>query len=165
MSTTSNSPVKLLLGLVVWFAAVFAALQTASAPVHQDHEHSVCGVWGCGPALHVILAWQAAWLIGLVPAAVILGARLSARASFFCGAILLVLGVVGLAAVGVHEAITWLPLIQPGEETYFLQRCLFVVGTMFEVPFVTTIAAGLVMIGIGWRKKMAGRDACVNCDT
>ncbi|MBP86469.1 MAG: hypothetical protein CMJ64_07115 [Planctomycetaceae bacterium] len=51
---------------------------------------------------------------------------------------------------------TWLPKISSGEPTYMVQRYLFSVATMTDVPTIPVTLSGLVLL-ISWRAKSCRR--------
>ncbi|MCA9061753.1 MAG: hypothetical protein KDA96_01760, partial [Planctomycetaceae bacterium] len=50
---------------LLWAMTFWGTLQLSDAPIFQ--EHSVCGVWGCGPPTNALLACHLGWLVFLAP--------------------------------------------------------------------------------------------------
>ena len=59
---------------------------------------------------------------------------------------------IGIAAVVVCQATTWLPDIGPGEPTYFAQRIAFALLTLVELPLFQTLLAGAVLLACTMRR-------------
>jgi hypothetical protein len=97
-----------LLASCAWGVCLWWALLLQKLPTSAFGEHTVCGAWGCGPPLPVLLACHVFWMVLLTPPAFVTALRLPAHRVRFFGTLLVVLGLSGLAAVGVWEAATWL---------------------------------------------------------
>ena len=82
------------IGLVLWAAALWGVAQCR----HVFGGHSFCGPWGCGPSAGALLGAHGLWVVVLVPAAAIAGARLPRNWAVRLGAFLVVAGAVGTAA-------------------------------------------------------------------
>ena len=54
---------RVVIGLLVWGAALFGILQIGLASGSGLHEHSICGPWGCGPPTSALLGWHGFWLL------------------------------------------------------------------------------------------------------
>lgn len=134
-----------LLASCAWSICLWWSLLLQQLPASAFGEHSVCGPWGCGPPLPVLLACHAFWMVLLSPPAVVAALRLPGTRVRLLGTLLVVLGVAGLVAVGGWEAATWLREANEWQRRYFLQRYLFSVVTFVDFPIlqVLLIGAGL----------------------
>ena len=66
------------------------------------------------------------------------------------------MGFLTLIGMAVWQAVTWLPQVTDGEPTYFIQRYLFTVITLVDVPILPMTLAGLAML-IASRFKTSDR--------
>jgi hypothetical protein len=134
-----------LLASCAWGICLWWSLLLQQLPASAFGEHSVCGPWGCGPPLPVLLACHAFWMVLLSPPAVVAAIRLPSPRVRLMGTVLVVLGLSGLVAVGVWEAATWLREASEWQRRYFVQRYLFSVVTFVDFPIleVLLIGAGL----------------------
>jgi hypothetical protein len=73
------------------------------------------------------------------------------------GALLLAVGLLGLAMITVHEMQTWLPCVSAPDRHFLLQRVLFVVATLTDVPVVQVCLAGAACGVIGLRRRARHR--------
>lgn len=141
------------LGLLAWAGALFGVLRIGLASGHGLHEHSLCGPWGCGPPTSALVGWHGFWLLLAGPPVGFVVYAWPARRMRNLGVALSVASVLVLLGVGIWEAATWLPKISPGEPTYMVQRYLFSVITMTDVPTIPLTLSGLVLL-IAWRTKI-----------
>jgi hypothetical protein len=134
-----------LLASCAWGICLWWSLLLQQLPASAFGEHSVCGPWGCGPPLPVLLACHAFWMVLLSPPAVVAAIRLPSPRVRLMGTLLVVLGLSGLVAVGGWEAATWLREANEWQRGYFAQRYLFSVVTFVDFPIleVLLIGAGL----------------------
>jgi hypothetical protein len=58
-------------GSVLWFAGLEGVLQLQKLPAATLGGHDVCGPWGCGPPLPVLVACHGFWLTLIGPPAVL----------------------------------------------------------------------------------------------
>jgi hypothetical protein len=134
----------------VWGGAVLLVLQVHQLRLPGTYEHSVCGLWGCGPPLQALLAMHGFWLVLLsLPVGLCCG-LLAPRRLLAVSLLAVVLGTAGIAGVVAWEAEHWLPIASELQRDYFLQRCLFAVGTMTDVPLVQFVLAGFVGSVCAW---------------
>src|SRR5262249_34262953 len=92
--------------LLGWGLALYSALQVGRLDLRA--EHGICGPWGCGPPPEALVACHLFWLVLLFPPALVVAARLAPRRVRTLGWALAVAASLGIAAVVVHEAETWL---------------------------------------------------------
>ncbi len=145
---------KNVLKLFVWTATLLAALSITNSP--GNWGHSVCGVWGCGPPTQVLVGCHLAWLIVLIPLAMIVSRsfhRTIGPPQHF-GKILCVVGAILVMTVVMYQWATWLPAVSDWQRKYFLQRCGFTIATCVEIPMLQLLAIGLVMIRQGRRSSV-----------
>ncbi len=135
--------------LLVWAAALYGALQIGLASDHGAHGHdglSICGPWGCGPPVRALVGWHGFWLVLVaLPVGLLIRWWPVVRLKFV-GLRLTAVGLLPLVGIGIYEAVTWLPNISVGEPTYFIQRCLFAVVTLTDVPVIPVTLSGIVMV-------------------
>jgi hypothetical protein len=150
---------RLLAGIVIWTAAIWAALKIAM--VQTPWDHALCGVWGCGPTLPAVLSCHLAWLIAIVPLAMMGRSILPSHWCWRLGVATSVLVVAVVLGVVAREAATWLPEVTEWHRRYFAQRCLFVIATWVDVPVIQ-----LGLVGLFWwtarsesRREIANRKA------
>lgn len=148
-------------GLLLWAAALYGVLQVGLASDSGAHGHagvSICGPWGCGPPVRALVGWHGFWLVLVaLPVGLLIRWWPIARLKFV-GLGLTALGVLMLAGIGIYEAVTWLPNIPDGEPAYFVQRCLFSVVTLTDIPVLPMTLSGIVMVlGAAMRKRAKQR--------
>jgi len=128
-----------------WGAALFGVLQLYRLP--DTTGHSVCGPWGCGPPVQALLACHGFWLVLFSLPTGLLCRRLDAPVLRKAGLILLACGILGLAGIAVWEGTHWWPRASEFHRHYIVQRYLFVVVTLVDVPVVEITIAGLTCFG------------------
>jgi len=136
----------------VWGAALFGVLRIGIAAPHGFDEHSICGPWGCGPPTSALIGWHGFWLLLTALPAGIAIYNLPPRWLRNLGAALVTVGLLILIGIGIWEAATWLPLFSPGEPTYAVQRYLFSLVTMTDVPTIPVALSGIALL-IAYRVK------------
>jgi hypothetical protein len=134
---------KVVMGLVAWAAGLFGVLQLGLVTVHGAHAHGICGPWGCGPPLSALIAWHSFWLLLVAAPTGLLIRFWPADRLRLLGMVLTLAAVLSLLGVGVWEAATWLPKVPDGQPTYFVQRYLFSVVTLVDLPVIPVGLAGL----------------------
>ena len=156
--TASNARLTLRTGgplVVAWGISVWLVLQLQYLP--SDSLHSICGPWGCGPPLPVLVACHGFWLVILGPP-LALGCWLwSPNRQLKVGIMLASLGLLTLIGFGVWEATHWLQQVSEFQKQYFLQRWMFVVGTLVDVPIVETALSGVALASTGWWRRRESR--------
>jgi hypothetical protein len=136
---------------LLWSLAFWGTLKLSDAPILQDH--SVCGIWGCGPPTNALLACHLGWMVFLAPS-IPLAFRYFAfhrqlLSVFFwvlCGA-----GMLGVLGTGIHQLVTWYPNATELARSYSLRRWVFAVVTLTDFPMVQLFLYGLA--GFGWQKS------------
>ena len=137
-------------GLAVWGGALFGILQVHLIP--GNWGHAVCGPWGCGPPMQALVAYHGFWLMLLFPPALTFSNRTSTERLVDVGRWVALFGSVCLLCYMGWEAIDWLARASERHRLYVVQRCLFVVITLVDVPIVQVTMLGLTMYGIGRRR-------------
>lgn len=137
--------------VVAWGISVWLVLQLQYLP--SDSLHSICGPWGCGPPLPVLVACHGFWLVILGPPLVAGYCLCSPDLQLKVGVTLMSLGLLTLTGFGVWEATHWLPEVSDFQKQFFLQRWMFVVGTLVDVPIVETALCGGVLTFAGWWRR------------
>jgi len=141
----------------VWGGAVLLVLQAHRLP--GNFSHSICGVWGCGPPVQALIAMHGFWLVLLSLPVGLCCRFMTANRLLAVSVLALALGLAGIAGVVVWQAEYWLPNASELQREYFLERCLFAVGTMTDIPVIQMALAGLVGIVTAWWKRPQGADA------
>lgn len=153
--TDSNSRMTLRTGgplVVAWGISVWLVLQLQY--LSSDSLHSICGPWGCGPPLPVLVACHGFWLVILGPPLLAGRCLWKPRRQLMVGITLALLGLLTLAGFGIWEATHWLQQVSEFQRHYFLQRWMFVVGTLVDVPIVeTTLCGGVLAFTSWWRLR------------
>jgi hypothetical protein len=126
---------------VLWFACLEGALQLQNLPA-ATLGHDVCGVWGCGPPLPVLLACHGFWLALLGPPAVVAALCLPGKWVWRLGVAIAAAGLCGLAGLAVWEAISWLPQASAIQRQYLGHRYLFTLVTLVDVPIMQFLVIG-----------------------
>jgi hypothetical protein len=92
------------------------------------------------------VGWHGFWLLLAGPLVGIATCAWPARRLHKLGFVLFSLGLLVLFGLGVWEAVTWLPKFSPGEPTYFIQRYLFSVITMTDLPTIPIALSGIALL-------------------
>lgn len=124
-------------GICLWWSLLLQRL-----PSSAFGEHTVCGPWGCGPPLPVLLACHVFWIVLLTPPAFVTALHLPPHRVRLLGTLLVVLGLSGLVSVGIWEAATWLREASEWQRPYFVQRYLFSIVTFVEFPILEILIVG-----------------------
>ena len=131
-----------LIGGCAWGACLWSSLLLQNLPARPFGEHGVCGPWGCGAPVPVLLACHAFWIVLLAPPAAVAAFRLPIHRVRLLATLCAALGLAGLVAIGVWEATTWLPKVSEWERPYFGQRFLFSVVTLVDFPILEVLLVG-----------------------
>ena len=137
----------LLVVLPIWAAALYGTLNIHTLPA--SWAHSICGPWGCGPPTEALVACHGFWCVLGLPIAAIAAATLPARHLPRLAGVLLGLGALGVVAVGIWEAVNWLPDVAAHQRGYFPQRWMFSIATRVDFPIVETLLAGVLVLAWG----------------
>lgn len=124
-----------------WGVALFGVLQLYRIPA--DAAHSICGPWGCGPPIQALAACHGFWLVLFSLPTGLICDRIDPRTLRRIGLLLVLLGIAGLAGIAVWEAVHWWPRAGEFQRQYIVQRYLFVVATLIDIPVVEVSLAGL----------------------
>ncbi len=141
--------VRWAVGLLAWSGALYGALSLAHIP--GDWGHALCGPWGCAPPLQALISCHLAWLVFLLPPAMLTVSWLPKPARAWFGSVLLLVGcglVIGLAA---KEALFWLQEADPEFSKYLPQRVGFVFATNVDLPAWQLIVVGIACRWIAFR--------------
>jgi hypothetical protein len=129
-------------GGVLWFAGLEGVLQLQKLPAATLGGHDVCGPWGCGPPLPVLVACHGFWLTLIGPAAVLAAVYLPRKWVWRLGIAMAAAGLCGLAGLAVWEAASWLPQASALQRQYLGHRYLFALVTLVDVPIMQFLAIG-----------------------
>jgi hypothetical protein len=143
---------RIAFGLLVWTMSLFGVLQVGHITGHGLHQHSICGPWGCGPPTAALVGWHGFWLLLAGPPVGFAVHAWPAWRLRNLGLTFFAAGLVLLVGTGICEAMTWLPKIANGEPSCFVQRYLFSVVTMTDVPVIPVTLSGIVLL-MSWRAK------------
>lgn len=149
---------------VVWACSLFGILQVQYLPIQS--LHSICGPWGCGPALPPLIAYHGFWVV-LVSYPTMLACRgLDAEKLRRLGWIVTVIGCLGLFIAGVWDMIpallNWLPRINSMPAKYIVHRYLLAVVTLVDIPVVQITLAGITCFMTARARKRGHVQNCTN---
>lgn len=140
-----NSLLLKVVSFLVWGVALYEVLQFGQGAEHAGHTHGICGPWGCGPPIAALVGWHGFWLVLAAPLVGALIRSWSVRRLRAVGLLLLACGIIALVGIAIWEAMTWLPRIAAGQPAYFVQRWLFSVVTLTDVPLIPIALAGIAL--------------------
>jgi peroxiredoxin len=146
--------------LGLWGLATWFVLRLHDAPIAQ--QHSICGPWGCGPTIPALLSAHGFWLIALVPLAYWARSTLAGSMRIVLGRILLGLSTGGIVSFLIWELAHWPLTEHAGLGKYTVQRCVFAMATLVEVPLIQGVIAGLILTGT--TRRSALDRALAGCD-
>jgi hypothetical protein len=153
-------PIVICVAAAAWAGGLLGALSVQYLPDRFFGEHSVCGPWGCGAPPPALLACHGFWLVLFAPATIYATRRLRPRTVWRLGAGLVGLAGVALMSVGVWQGLTWWAAVDPSLHRYVVQRYLFVLVTLTDVPVLETLLAGATLCCAGaWRRPVAAPNA------
>jgi hypothetical protein len=127
---------------VLWFAALEGVLQLQKLPPAAFKGHDVCGPWGCGPPLPVLVACHGFWLTLILPPALIAALYLPGKWVWRLGLAMCAAGLCGLGGLAVWETASWLPQAGALQRQYLGHRYLFALVTLVDVPIMQFLAIG-----------------------
>jgi len=135
--------VRSCLALVVWAACLTGTLALAELPIGSTH--GICGPWGCGPPTQALLACHLAWLVVLVPPAVLLTSSQVSSHPLVQTAGLLLIGsaVVILLAILTYQRVTWWSQAIEWQRPYFWQRYGFSIAIAVDFPILQAMLVGI----------------------
>lgn len=142
---------KSIVAVTVWGAALFFCLQIRHW--NSSVDHVVCGPWGCGPPLFVLVACHCFWIVLLVPPTVILAYRLPVASLRTTGRIVTLLGLTALLGIGGWDISQWWPMVSDWQHKFLLQRLAFATATFVDLPTVELLLIGC---GLLLRARMIG---------
>ena len=147
-----NSLFKTMSMLLLWGAGLYGVLQVRQ--VESLNVHGICGPWGCGPPVSALISWHGFWLLLVAP---IVGLTVRGCSATWLRRVRLAvtsIGLLALVAIAVWQAVTWLPQVPAGQPAYFVQRYLFKVITLVDVPVIPITLAGLVaLVGVKLKRR------------
>lgn len=127
---------------VLWAAAMLGVLQLQHLDLGQS-SHAVCGPWGCGPPLQVLLACHGFWFVVLAPPTWVACNRLPLPYLRTAGWALLAVGLAGLIGIGAWQVFDWLPGASATQRQYLFERYLFSIAVFVDVPFAEVFLCGV----------------------
>jgi hypothetical protein len=138
-----------------WGVCLWWALLLQSLPATTFGDHGVCGPWGCGPPVPVLLACHVFWFVLLGPPAVLAAGQLPGRWVRRLATVMVALATAGLVAVGGWEAATWFREASEWQRQYAIHRYFFEVITLVDLPILEVLIIG----GCLWlaEQRRAGR--------
>ncbi len=147
-----KQPIVACLMAGAWAAGLFGVLSLSYLPDRFFGEHSICGPWGTGAPPPALLACHGFWLVLFAPATVYAARRLRPPTVWRIGAGLIAAAGIGLVAIAAWQALTWWPRMDKSLHGYLVQRYLFVLATLVDVPVLETLMAGVTLWWAGlWR--------------
>ena len=131
---------------IIWGAVPLAVLS-----VHDSNalnQHTVCGVWGCGPPLNALVAVHVGWIAALWPPLFYLPWRLKTtdETNKWLAIALITAGIAGIAGIVLWQWFVWLPRASEFAAEHIWQRCAFSVATAGDWPLAQLLAGGLVLL-------------------
>ncbi len=175
---TSCSPVSQrflrIVGLVLWGTALGGILQvhhlSGTLPFGWS-RHTICGPWGCGPPLAALVSYHGFWLILLLPIGWLtgkawlgdevgrasidspdknVGENCKARRLRLGGLVLVVSSLSLLVGIVAVDAARW--LATSPTHSYLIQRVLFRVVTLVDLPLIPLAIVGALWLWQGRRR-------------
>lgn len=159
----TRSTVWLVTRIALWGAALAAVLRMSGISLPADH--GICGPWGCGPPVGALIACHGFWVILLLPPMVLLSHHVSAQTRHRLGLLLTLAGIAALSVIGVWEWHHWYAVASAWQRKYLLQRYLFSVATLVDVPVIQVTMVGLFWISAGFRDHRPREHAGPNLPT
>ena len=104
----------------------------------------MCGVWGCGPPLQALVACHVAWLVVLIPPALIARRFVATKTLKRTSVSTLLFAVTGSLVIATNQYLTWLAYASEWQRQFYWQRVGFVILTTVELPILEL--AGLSML-------------------
>jgi len=137
------------LKLLAWAATLLAVLSIANLP--GEWGHSICGAWGCGPPTQALVGCHLAWLVVLIPVALMIcrQSHRTVESSQRIGKLFFLTGALLLVGVVLYQAATWWPTASEWQRSFFWQRCGFLIVTSVDVPMLQLLISGVIMIRRG----------------
>jgi hypothetical protein len=105
------------------------------------------------PPLQALAALHGIWILALMPGLLWVWRTWQPSRLRLVGWVLIFAGVTGMSVVAGHEWLTWYPSVPETEHRYFLQRILFMLATITDVPLVQFLLAGVVTLFVGRRRQ------------
>jgi hypothetical protein len=146
-----KQPIVACVAAGAWAAGLFGVLSLQYLPDRFFGEHSVCGPWGCGAPLPALLACHGFWLVLFAPPTMYVARRWAPQRAWQAGAGLVSLAGLGLVSIALWQAVTWWPHVDRSLHRYVVQRYLFVLATLVDVPVLETLVAGVTLWWAGLR--------------
>jgi len=140
-----KQPILVCFAAAAWAGGLFGVLSLQYLPDHCLGEHGVCGPWGCGAPLPALMACHGFWLVLFAPATVYAARRLKPQTVWRLGAGLVSFAGLGLVGIAVWQALTWWAQVDKSLHAYVVQRYLFVLATLVDVPVLETLLAGVTL--------------------
>lgn len=143
--------------LVVWMAALYGTLQIHFVP--GNWGHGICGSWGCGPPTQALVACHGFWFVFVSGPGTWSLRSWTGGTLRSVGIALTAVGAIALLVIGVQDMLTWLPTMGESIQRYSIQRYLFRVITLIDLPAVPLLVAGIVGWRVGRRRIFASESA------
>ena len=143
--------------LAVWFAALYGALQIHNVPYNWGN--GICGSWGCGPPTQALVAYHGFWFVFVTGPAGLALRTSTAVTVRNVGIALVAVGVLALLAILIQDLFSWLPTFAETIRIYSVERYLFRVTTLIDVPAVPLLLVGVVFWQVGRRRLLASEAA------
>ena len=141
--------------LTTWGAALLGVLHLHR--VSADWGHGFCGPWGCTAPTQALASYHGFWFILLVPPALVFGKWGPIQQVRRWGVVALLAGLIGLLGLLGYQLLVWYPNASQYARPYLLQRLLFSVADLVDVPLVPlTIAGATCLAAVKMRANGAG---------
>jgi hypothetical protein len=110
------------------------------------------------PPLQALVALHGLWVLALLPFAAWVVRKWPPLRLRVAACALIAVGSAALAVVIGRELLSWYPAVTPGQQKYFGQRVLYVLGTNTDLPVVQVLVVG-VTLWLAARRRKQGASA------
>ena len=132
--------------IALWGAALAGVLRISRMSVAADN--GICGPWGCGPPLNALIACHGFWIVLLLPPTVMLLRRGPARTVHAVGLVSTSIGIATLSVIAIWEWTHWYAIASDWQRGYLVQRYLFSIVTLVDVPVIEITLLGLAGLAV-----------------
>jgi hypothetical protein len=107
------------------------------------------------PPTQALVALHGFWIMVFTPIVILAKRSLSAVSLRRIGEALIAVGILGIVGIAIYQQLTWVAEARLERRSYLIQRTLFLLFTKADYPLIPITLAGLVLWGLGWRRKNA----------
>jgi len=147
----------------LWGTACLGVLRLQD--LTHDFGHGICGAWGCGPPVQALLACHGFWTVNLAALLWVNHEWLPLLWERRLSNLGLLIAIGGFVAVAGHLMLFWYPHAAETVRPYIVQRYLFSIATLVDVPLVQLTVFGIA--GKWLARKRAAREVALQfvCST